>query len=277
MIIDDNVVLEVLETLELPFGLSNPAYMAYHRVFIRRYSNTLACLVDLPRNLKVLELAASPYGMTAILKRHLFDDLEVANFGQCGETRTVSLKVGANGYCFKETTFNAETDAWPYPDQNFDLIVCCEMLEHLAMDPMNVFAEANRVLRPGGRFFVSTPNASSFQNAVKCLAFKAQSLSPHYRTPMSLAGIYQRHNRELTPPALQALFSAGGFQREAFTTSDSYPFDNCKFDDLLIDQFRRFFSTDMRSDTMNFLGRKVIPVTTRYPTIEDLYLQGDHS
>jgi ubiquinone/menaquinone biosynthesis C-methylase UbiE len=276
VVIDDNLVSDVLDTLELPFGATNPALMAYHRVFVRRYSNTIGCLAHLPRDLKVLELAAGPYGMTAVLRKHLFDQIELATFGRHGDTTIIRLRVGSDHYCLKETHFNAEAERWPYADESFDLILSCEMLEHLAMDPMNVFAEANRVLRPNGRFFASTPNASSFQNVVKCLAYKPQSLAPHYRAPMSMEGIYQRHNRELTPPALQTMFTAAGFEKESFTTTDSYQFDQCGMDPIRVDTLRSIFGNDMRSDTMNFLGRKARQVTTRYPTTEELYLESDH-
>jgi malonyl-CoA O-methyltransferase len=44
--------------------------------------------------------------------------------------------------------------SWQFGDQSFDLIVCNLVLEHIA-DLSFVFAEAARVLREGGRFFVS--------------------------------------------------------------------------------------------------------------------------
>jgi malonyl-CoA O-methyltransferase len=46
------------------------------------------------------------------------------------------------------------THAWPFRDQSFDLIVCDLVLEHIS-DLAFVWAEAVRVLRTGGRFFVS--------------------------------------------------------------------------------------------------------------------------
>lgn len=44
-----------------------------------------------------------------------------------------------------------------FPDGCFDLVLACNVLEHLA-DPVQVFREVARVLRPGGRFLVKTPN-----------------------------------------------------------------------------------------------------------------------
>lgn len=45
----------------------------------------------------------------------------------------------------------------PFADTSFDLITAFEVIEHLA-DWKLLLSEARRVLRPGGTFFVSTPN-----------------------------------------------------------------------------------------------------------------------
>ncbi len=44
----------------------------------------------------------------------------------------------------------------PFPDRAFDVVVAAEVLEHLH-DDARVFAELNRVLRPGGRIAVTVP------------------------------------------------------------------------------------------------------------------------
>ena len=43
------------------------------------------------------------------------------------------------------------------PSSNFDIVFCCETLEHVP-DPRKAVTELVRVLKPGGRLFVSTPN-----------------------------------------------------------------------------------------------------------------------
>ncbi len=47
----------------------------------------------------------------------------------------------------------------PYPDQSFDTVVSWEVIEHIPRrtEP-RMFAEVSRVLKPGGRFLLSTPN-----------------------------------------------------------------------------------------------------------------------
>ena len=45
-----------------------------------------------------------------------------------------------------------------FPDEDFDVAVAGELLEHLR-DPQRLVAEAGRVLKPGGTFVASVPNA----------------------------------------------------------------------------------------------------------------------
>ena len=48
-----------------------------------------------------------------------------------------------------------------FADQSFDLIVSFEVFEHLE-DPQRYLSECRRVLRPGGRLVLSTPNRSAW-------------------------------------------------------------------------------------------------------------------
>ncbi len=46
----------------------------------------------------------------------------------------------------------------PFPDKSFDCVVSFQVIEHIESDTKFV-AEVYRVLKPGGKFIVSTPNA----------------------------------------------------------------------------------------------------------------------
>ena len=53
--------------------------------------------------------------------------------------------------------FNLETDAYPYPDNYFDVIFSKSVAEHVH-DPKNFFEEQKRILKPGGRIIVMAPD-----------------------------------------------------------------------------------------------------------------------
>ena len=45
----------------------------------------------------------------------------------------------------------------PFPDESFDAVVCCVSVDYLT-SPIEVFTDANRVLRPGGPFVCTFSN-----------------------------------------------------------------------------------------------------------------------
>jgi ubiquinone/menaquinone biosynthesis C-methylase UbiE len=55
------------------------------------------------------------------------------------------------------TFFQADAQSIGIASNTFDTAICCETLEHLH-DPLAALAELARVLRPGGRLFLTTPN-----------------------------------------------------------------------------------------------------------------------
>ena len=54
----------------------------------------------------------------------------------------------------------ADAESLPFRDESFDAVVATEVLEHLD-EPGRMLSEARRVLRPGGQFFMTTPNAQA--------------------------------------------------------------------------------------------------------------------
>jgi SAM-dependent methyltransferase len=50
----------------------------------------------------------------------------------------------------------------PFEDDEFDAVVCCDVLEHV-LDPTVVVAELWRVLKPGGALIVRVPDGDATQ------------------------------------------------------------------------------------------------------------------
>lgn len=51
----------------------------------------------------------------------------------------------------------ADIERLPYPDEIFDTVISAETIEH-SPEPRGAVAELARVLKPGGRLYVTTPN-----------------------------------------------------------------------------------------------------------------------
>lgn len=67
-----------------------------------------------------------------------------------------------------ETRWADLDDALPFEEGTFDVVVAGELLEHLR-DPRRVVSEVSRVLRPGGTFVGSVPNAYRLKNRLRFL------------------------------------------------------------------------------------------------------------
>jgi len=75
-----------------------------------------------------------------------------------------------------------------FPDAGFDVVVAGELLEHLR-DPQRLVAEIRRVLRPGGIFVASVPNAYRLKGRVLFLLGRPPENDPTHLQMFSGADV----------------------------------------------------------------------------------------
>jgi SAM-dependent methyltransferase len=168
------------------------------------------------RPLRVLELGSAPYFFSALMFNY-FEHEVIGSNVQAGviprkaeriEKVTVKLRHGPDGRidALPVYLFNFELDRFPFEDGEFDLVICMEVIEHLAYSPSHMLAEAHRVLKPGGIFLLTTPNAIDLNKTVRM--FRNKPIAFVY----SGYGVYGRHNREFTGEELAELTRDCGYE-----------------------------------------------------------------
>jgi 2-polyprenyl-3-methyl-5-hydroxy-6-metoxy-1,4-benzoquinol methylase len=107
----------------------------------------------------------------------------------------------------------------PFTARSFDIVVCTEVIEHVD-DSARLVSEINRVLRPDGWLYLTTPNSRGrgvlygpLKKITSRLGFRLKERRPIYRR-LERAEVnheIQAHVKEFTMGELQALLRRVGF------------------------------------------------------------------
>ncbi|MCK9591784.1 MAG: methyltransferase domain-containing protein [Methanoregula sp.] len=188
---------------------------------IGRFKITLDQIPRMSGCVNLLELGSNPYFFTLMVKKKFSYGLTLANYFGTGQPRQGSHVICSEKYderhVFDFDHFNVEKDVFPYEPESFDIVICCEILEHLLEDPTHMLCEAHRVLKKGGVLILTTPNVKSLANTIKLVfGFNVYGKYSGY-------GPYGRHNREYLPSEVKTLLEKCGFSEVRVTVKDIYP------------------------------------------------------
>jgi SAM-dependent methyltransferase len=131
------------------------------------------------------------------------------------EIMTISFDIPQTPYDLFEV--DIEGEPLPIPKSTADHILCCEVLEHLWRDPAFAAHQMNCALRPGGRLYLTTPNACEL-HAITCILWQA---NPNQRNQF-YSTLESGHLHLWAAGEIRKLFESNGFSIEALETFDPY-------------------------------------------------------
>jgi SAM-dependent methyltransferase len=239
---------------------------AYVENHLTRLQKTLAITPPGGPEDRVLEMGAYLQITPALKTRLGYGEVRGCYYGTagCTDQRTVISESGETFECSVDL-FDAEKDRFPYADEHFSTVLCCELLEHLPTDPMFMMGEINRILKPGGHLVLSTPNLASLRALAGILqGFNPQLFSAYIQPRNGV--VDARHAREYTPYEIRKLLEDSGFEVALLETGPFREELKPEFGwvEHLLDRY--MLSRDHRGEGIYAVGRKVGPVHHRYPS-----------
>ena len=216
---------EFLGSIRLSEATSAQEIVNYCHQDLRRFVYTYGLVQN--SSGKCLELGANPYFITILLRQFTQLNLVLANYFNSSYGDRVNQTV-----CYKDLEslethsiqlesyhFNIENEGFPFASEEFEVVLFCEIIEHLLVDPVAVIKEIKRVLKPNGVLILTTPNVSRLENVSKAIS------GSNIYDPYSGYGPYGRHNREYNKHDLYLLLSYLGFTIESMFTADVHQND----------------------------------------------------
>lgn len=240
---------------------------SYAETHITRLERTLNITPPGGPGDRILEMGAYMQMTPALRGRLGYGEVRGCYYGPAGQTDHREVK-SATGEIFtcEVDLFDAEKDRFPYPDEHFATVLCCELLEHLPSDPMFLMAEINRILRPGGHVVMTTPNVASIRALRAILEGYHPGFFPAYIKPAEPgAEVEARHAREYTPREMHYLLQDSGFEVVRLETGEflDKPRPEERWVIHLLERYQ--LPKHLRGDGIYAVGKKLGPVVKRYP------------
>jgi glycosyltransferase involved in cell wall biosynthesis/SAM-dependent methyltransferase len=245
------------------FFSGNPDAVGYIQLHRDRLIRTMNLIPVGDGTERLLELS-SYLQMPLLIKRYgNYGDISVTSWWEESAREKIARlrnPATAEEFTFTMKYVDVERDRFPFPDDHFDVALCCELLEHLREDPMNMLVELNRIMKWGGLVILTTPNITSAFSVQEALAGR----SPNIYSLYNRKSPGDRHSREYTPSNVRLVLESAGFKvLKLFTENVWHETD----EELLawLDRARTDIPRELRGDNIYAVGRKQSEQVERYP------------
>lgn len=242
-------------------GFNENYYLSHRERFLR----TADIIPDGGEGKSALEIGATDLFQVGLKHVFNYDQVVGNNFSNDIEQKYVdrTISIGDFSTTNLSVSVNIEHELFPFDGEKFDLVLCCEVLEHMDIDPMFMLGEVNRVLKSGGSVIITTPNCCSARNFWKI----ANGYRPHFFMQYERSRSPYRHNIEYDVHAVDTLIKAAGFTPISIETANVFEPALKEGVDLL-NQMK--LPMDHRGDGIFAIAKKTSGVLNRWP--EGLYV-----
>lgn len=175
-------------------------------------------------SIKVLEIGAF-FGIVSIGLSRLGYQVYATDIAEYITNKKLQHKLDENN--IKYNSCNLRSYSLPYSDEAFDIVIMCEVLEHLNFNPLPLLKEINRIEKLTGLFYLSLPNLTSLRNRIKLLKGKSihNPIADYFyqladNTNMTIG----LHWREYTTAEVKEILESLGFSIDKqyyFSSSDN--------------------------------------------------------
>lgn len=214
----------------------------FWKTYMQTHHNRIAFDVDLVKKYatpqaRILECGAFPFLLTESLRKSGFNVAPV----DIDPTRCQAAVELIGGGCIK---LDIESSQWPIETETFDLVLFNELFEHLRINPIRVMSEVMRVIKPGGKLLLSTPNLRSIRGIYnflfKNLSFSCESSIYEQYAKLDAIG-HMGHVREYTTAEVTTFLRRVGFDIQTVIYRGQYG-SRCRALTTLLPNLRPFFT-----------------------------------
>jgi SAM-dependent methyltransferase len=137
-------------------------YVQRHRhEYIRTVRDVLSCTSPESGNVRVLEIG-SFFGVVCMALKFLGYDVTASDMPEYIEMPEQKERFSRHGIA--TASIRLQDYILPFPDETFDVVIMCEVLEHLNFNPLPLLKEINRIGKPNSVFYLSLPNGANIYN-----------------------------------------------------------------------------------------------------------------
>ena len=209
-------------------GADNSFIKPYVDDALARFFHTIDIIARQKKEGKLLEIGSNPYLLTILVKKFFDYKITMTNYFDISiygshvkkGSQIIKSEEYNEEFEFEFFDLNIELSKLPFEVNEFDVILFCDVLEHIIVKPLDIFSKLKDILKKDGILLITTPNAVRLINFAHMI--EGYNFFDRYHTNN---GVYGRHNREFTITEIEKILIENKFKIIYSETLDRYNYN----------------------------------------------------